>query len=74
MSVRKVCHLYYFDPENLEDCKRAIRIEALSPGWLEGFQDRLDKAGIRVERKKEPKDEMCCGPKGDEVLRSQAAG
>ena len=69
MSVRKVCHLYYFDPENLEDCKRAIRIEALSPGWHEGFQDRLEKAGISVEHREEPKEEMCCGPEGKEVLR-----
>ena len=69
MSVRKVCHLYYFDPENLEDCKKAIRIKALSPGWREGFQDRLEKAGIPVERTAEPKDEMCWGPKGQEVLK-----
>ena len=68
MSVRKVCHLYYFDPKNLEDCQRAIRIHALSPGWREGFQDRLEKAGIAVERREEPKEEMCCGSKGDEVL------
>ncbi len=76
MSVRKVCHLYYFDPKNLEDCKRAIRVEALSPGWREGFQEKLAKAGITVERSEAPKvapkeatkDEMCCGPKGQEVL------
>ena len=70
MSVRKVCHLYYFDSKNLEDCKRAIRIQALSPGWREGFQDRLERAGIAVERREEPKEEMCCGPTGDEVLRN----
>ncbi|MCH7979030.1 MAG: MOSC domain-containing protein [Acidobacteria bacterium] len=76
MSVRKVCHLYYFDPKNLEECKRAIRIAALSPGWREGFLERLQKAGITVERSEAPKvapkeatkDEMCCGPKGQEVL------
>ncbi len=62
MSVRNVCHLYYFDPENLKDCKKAIRIKALSPGWREGFQDRLEKAGIPVQRADEPKDEMCCRP------------
>ena len=26
MSVRKICRLYYFDRDNLEDCKKAIRI------------------------------------------------
>ena len=68
MSVRKVCHLCYFDPANLEDCRKAIRIEALSPGWREGFEDRLEKAGIAIERREEPKDEMCCGPTGQEAL------
>ena len=62
MTVRQICHLYYFDPKNLEDCKRAIRIQALSPGWREGFVDRLEKAGIEIERKEEPADEMCCDP------------
>ncbi len=68
MSVRAVNHLYYFDPENLDDCRRAIRIKALSPGWREGFVDRLEKAGITVEcKKEEPKDEKCCGPEDREA-------
>ena len=68
MSVRAVNHLYYFDPKNLEDCQRAIRIKALSPGWRVGFVDRLEKAGITVEGKKEePKDEKCCGPEDREA-------
>ena len=46
MSVRKICDLYYFDRDNLEDCKKAIRIKALSPGWRVGFEDRLEKAGV----------------------------
>ena len=61
MSVRAVCHLYYFDKENIEDCKKAIRIKALSPGWREGFAGRLEKAGIPVERREEPEDAMCRG-------------
>ena len=69
MSVRKVCRLYYFDPDNLEDCERAVRIKALSPGWREGFEARLEKAGIPVERTAEPEDEMCCGPTGEAVLK-----
>ena len=68
MSVWKVCHLYYFDRDNLEDCKRALRIKALSPGWREGFENRLDKAGIVVERRDESDDKMCCGPTDQEVL------
>ena len=44
MTVRDICHLDYFDPKNLEDCKRALRIEALSPGWREGFAGSHRKA------------------------------
>jgi MOSC domain-containing protein YiiM len=60
MTVKQICHLYYFEPDNLQECKRAIRIQALSPGWREGFVDRLEKAGIEAERKEGPADEMCC--------------
>ena len=67
MSVRDVCHLYYFDAKNLEDSKKVIKIRALSPGWREGFEGRLEKAGIAVDRKKEPKDSMCCGPDGEAI-------
>ena len=69
MSVREVCRLYYFDRDNVEDCKRVIRIKSLSPGSQAGFEDRLEKAGIPVERAAEREDEMCCGPKGQEVLK-----
>lgn len=62
MTVRDICHLYYFDPKNLEDCKRAIRIEALSPGWREGFEERLVKAGIAVTRRAEPSEQVSCSP------------
>ena len=72
LTVRKVCHLYYFDKENLEDTKRAVRIEALSPGWREGFEDRLIKAGIPIERREEPKDEMCCDPPKNTVMHNKA--
>lgn len=44
MSVREICHLLYFDQKNLEDAQRALRIQALSPGWRGSFEDRLVKA------------------------------
>ncbi len=69
MTVRDICHLYYFDRENLEDCQRALRIDALSPGWREGFEERLIKAGIEVTRRTEPSEPMCCGP-GDQQTES----
>ncbi len=62
MSVRAVCRLYYFDRKNLEDCKRAIRIQALSPGWREGFEERLTGAGVPLEYGEDPEDGKCCGP------------
>ena len=70
MSVRDICHLYYFDRENLEGCKKAIQIRALSPGWREGFENRLEKAGITIDRREEPRDSMCCGPDGEVITSS----
>jgi len=49
MSIRAICHLYYFERENVEDARRAVRIAALSPGWREGFVQRLERAGVAVE-------------------------
>ena len=46
MTVEEMNRLLYFDPKNVEDAKRAIRIEALSPGWRGSFEDRLEKAGV----------------------------
>ncbi len=68
ISVRDVCHLYYFDRQNLEDCKKVIQIRALSPGWREGFEDRLEKAGIAIDRLQESEDSMCCGPDGKVIV------
>ena len=46
MTVREMSHLLFFDLENLEGAKRALRIRALSPGWRESFKERLTKAGV----------------------------
>jgi MOSC domain-containing protein YiiM len=48
MTVREMCHLLYFDPENLEGAKKALRIRALSPGWRQSFEDRLARTGARI--------------------------
>ena len=45
ISVRQMSRLLFFEPENLEGAKRALRIRALSPGWRSSFEDRLAKAG-----------------------------
>jgi MOSC domain-containing protein YiiM len=46
MSVRAICHLCYFERENLQGARRAVRIAALSPSWREGFAERLEKADV----------------------------
>jgi len=43
MTVREMCRLLYFDPENLEGARKALRIRALSPGWQQSFEERLAK-------------------------------
>ncbi len=44
MSVADMMRLLYSEPDNLEDTRRALRIEAMSPGWRGSFEDRLQKA------------------------------
>jgi MOSC domain-containing protein YiiM len=46
MSVREMSRLLFFEPENLEGAKRALRVTALSPGWRYSFEERLSKAGV----------------------------
>ena len=48
ITVREMCHLLYFDPENLEGAKKALRIRALSPGWRQSFEERLARAGAWI--------------------------
>ncbi len=63
LMVREVCHLVYFDQKNLEAAKKALRIQALSPGWRGSFEERLTKAGVAIEYSEEPREgEKCCGP------------
>ncbi len=48
VTVREMCRLLYFDPDNLEGAKKALRIRALSPGWRRSFEDRLARTGARI--------------------------
>src|SRR5215217_1369087 len=48
MTVREICRLLYFDPENLEGARKALRISALSPGWRQSFEERLAKTGTSI--------------------------
>jgi MOSC domain-containing protein YiiM len=49
MSVRDVNHLLYFDPKNFDGARRALRIQALSPGWGGSFEERLAREGAPIE-------------------------
>jgi len=42
MSVYDINHLLYFEPD-MELAKKALRIEALSPGWRSSFEEMLTK-------------------------------
>ncbi|CAN5213632.1 hypothetical protein BH24ACT19_BH24ACT19_20400 [soil metagenome] len=50
MTVRKMSRLLFFEPENLEGAKRALRVRALSSGWRGSFEERLTKAGVTQEQ------------------------
>jgi len=62
MTVEQMNRLLYFDPKNVDDAKRALCIDALSPGWRGSFEQRLEKAGFSVEFKEQPENGPCCGP------------
>ena len=63
MTVREICQLLYFDPENLEEARKALRIRALSPGWRQSFEERLAKAAASIKVSEEPRKEWeSCGP------------
>lgn len=63
MTVQEICHLLYFDQQNVEGAKKALRIRALSRGWRRSFEERLTKAGVPIEYSEAPKEgEKCCGP------------
>ncbi len=50
MTVRETSHLLFFEPENLEGARRALRVRSLSPGWRDSFKERLTKGSLINER------------------------
>jgi MOSC domain-containing protein YiiM len=60
MTVRAISHLLYFDPENLEDARKALQIPALSPGWRGSFEKRLEQAAEKAEGHR-GNGTNCCG-------------
>jgi MOSC domain-containing protein YiiM len=43
MTVREIYQLLYFDKGNVEGAKRALCIDALSPGWRGSFEEIVSK-------------------------------
>ncbi len=60
LTVEETVNLTYFDRDNLERAQAALRVKALLPGWREGFEERLRKAGIVAGSERALDD--CCGP------------
>jgi MOSC domain-containing protein YiiM len=44
MTVRAMSNLGYVDTHNLDELQRALRVQALSPGWRQWLEKRLPKA------------------------------
>ena len=49
MTVRQMSNLLYFEKDDLDGARRALRIEAMSPGWRQSFETRLTKAQLEGE-------------------------
>ncbi len=50
VTVREMSQLLFFEPDNLRGARRALGIKALSPGWRESFEGRLEKARAATSR------------------------
>ena len=46
MTVRRMSHLLYFEKDDLDGARNALRIQALPPGWRQSFETRLAKAKL----------------------------
>ena len=46
MTVRQMSNLLYLEKDDLDNARRALRVEALSPGWRGSFETRLAKAKV----------------------------
>ena len=46
MTAREVSNLLYFEKDDLDGARNALRIKALSPGWVRSFETRLAKAEV----------------------------
>ena len=61
LTVEDTCRLFYYDPDDLDGARAAIQVKALSPSWRQGFEERLQTAGVETASPDGPDDD-CCGP------------
>ena len=61
MSIQDIHQFMHFDKRNLDAAKKAIEIDALSPGWCRAFKRRLAAAGVPFEARTHPLEKECCG-------------
>ena len=46
ITVRQMSNLLYLEKDDFDAARRALQIEALSPGWQQSFETRLTKATL----------------------------
>lgn len=49
ITVRGLWHLAYYEPQNLEGAREALRLRSLAPEWRKPMEKRLVQAGIQLE-------------------------
>jgi MOSC domain-containing protein YiiM len=49
ITVRGLWHLAYYEPQNLKDAKKALRLSSLAPEWRKPMEKRLIQAGVPLE-------------------------
>lgn len=50
MTIQQIVRLAFFDQDNVEMTKKALRLQALSPGWRAMFEERLAETGLGAAR------------------------
>ena len=60
MSIHDIHHTMHFDKRNFDAAKKALGLDALSPGWCRGFERRLLAAGVPFEVREHPLERECC--------------
>ena len=63
MTVRQMSNLLYFEKDDLDSARNALRIQALSPGWRHSFENPLSQ-GEALSSSPTETENTCCQPQG----------